>query len=148
RGDAGRQFRCDAGRQLPDNRQSGARRAALSVELPGQLWPIRRPAGARRLRQDAARDRSEETACPDAPVREEHARRPGPRNLPGGGGAHCPPPFLRKRLEDQPEPLLEPGPGHGVARQVTKPLCANGAKEMKMKSTLRLAVWIVAAVAL
>src|SRR5262249_45019894 len=68
-------------------------------------------------RQNAAGDRSREAAFADAGIRETCARRPGARDLfvvvvPDGAL-----PVVCEGVEDQPQPLPQPGLGHDMARQ-------------------------------
>src|SRR6267378_7224144 len=62
----------------------------------------------------------------DAPVREAGARHRGARNLFAMALPHRPVSQLCQRLEGEPEPLCQPGPGNDLARQVGRRLCENG----------------------
>jgi peptide/nickel transport system substrate-binding protein len=59
-------------------------------------------------------------ALADAPVREAGARHRGARNLPTMALSHCAVSQLCQRLEGEPEPLRQPGPGDDLARQVKR----------------------------
>ena len=59
-------------------------------------------------------------ARPDAAVREARARHRGARNLPAMALPHRALPQLRQRLQDQPQPLRQPGSGDDLARQMRR----------------------------
>ena len=113
RGDAQRQFRRRRSRRnCHERRQPGARRQQVpaALGLHRELRQLRGPEGDRALRQDAARDRSGKAARADArSSRSTCSTTEAHEIVPDLVVPHRAAPLLRQGLEDQPEPLHQPG---------------------------------------
>jgi peptide/nickel transport system substrate-binding protein len=103
------------------NCQSVVNPAARHGEVPAEgglhreLRQLRGQEADRALQQDAGGDRREEAADPDAAVREAHPRHRGAHVHDAVVEPHHPAPVVREGLEDQPEPLPQPGPRERLA---------------------------------
>jgi peptide/nickel transport system substrate-binding protein len=97
--------------QLRERRQSGARHRQVPAGqgLSGKLRRLRRCQVDRAVREDADRNRSQEAARGHARLREAHARRDDARDRAALLVPHRAGEILRQGLEDQSQPLPEPG---------------------------------------
>jgi len=89
---------------------------ALPAELCRQLRTVRGPTGDRALRQDAARNRPYQAANADARLREIRARYPDARDLSALVIPDRGLPVICQGLEDQPQPLPQPGLSDDLVR--------------------------------
>ena len=118
RGGARRRFRRFRRRRLPERRQSAARRHEIPAATRCHRANYGRyedPKAIEIYDRIAARNRFREAARADARVREARARYRGARDLSAVALPHRAVPQLRKRLEDQPEPLCQPGSRYDLA---------------------------------